>query len=170
MAASGDNGAAAGPIYPATSPNVLAVGGSTLNLTSTNGYASESAWSGSGGGASAFEGEPSYQSNQPSIPSTSQGNVEVYNELTGTYSYDFAHTTPDVAYNANPSTGYAVYDSVASTDYGFKGGWMEAGGTRPRGAGYAVVGPRVLGRSAAQAAKAGSLWTPTRCKIPFTTP
>ncbi len=130
VAASGDNGAYNGPIYPATSPYVLAVGGTTLSTTSTSSggavYGSESAWSGSGGGAAAYEGEPSYQSNQASINNT-YGFPNVYNPSTGAYSY--SRMTPDVAYNADPNTGYAVYDSTPSPAYGLSGGWTEVGGT-----------------------------------------
>src|SRR5262249_47969164 len=34
--------------------------------------------------------------------------------------------TPDVSYDANPNTGFAVYDSVGS------GGWGQVGGTHAR--------------------------------------
>jgi subtilase family serine protease len=132
VAASGDSGA--GPIYPATSPNVLAVGGTTLSTTTSSSgattYKSESAWSGSGGGVSGFEGEPSYQHNQSSINKAfGYPNVEVYNPVTGTYSYYYSRMTPDVAYNADPSSGFAIYDSIASPDYGTVAGWNEVGGT-----------------------------------------
>src|SRR5262249_28286556 len=59
VAAAGDNGAWGGAEWPASSPNVLSVGGSTLTLSSTGTYLGETAWSsyspwqyGSGGGAS----------------------------------------------------------------------------------------------------------------------
>jgi hypothetical protein len=52
IAASGDNGV---PNYPSTSPNVLAVGGTTLNVDSNGNWLSETAWSGSGGGQSPYE-------------------------------------------------------------------------------------------------------------------
>ena len=48
--------------YPSSSPDVLSVGGSTLRLTSSGTYSSESVWSDGGGGASRYEGLPSYQS------------------------------------------------------------------------------------------------------------
>ena len=59
IASSGDSGA---PIsYPAASPNVLSVGGTTLNVNSSGSILSESAWSGSGGSAPAVasRAEPS---------------------------------------------------------------------------------------------------------------
>ncbi len=101
FAASGDNGS--GVIWPAASPNVVAVGGTTLSLDS-NGIASEVAWSGSGGGVSAYESQPTYQSGW---------------QATG------KRTVPDVSYNANPSTGFPVYIS----NYNGSTGWITVGGT-----------------------------------------
>jgi subtilase family serine protease len=97
VAASGDSGA--GTIWPAVSPNVLSVGG-TMLLTGPGGtYGGEVGWSGSGGGVSLFESEPGYQLG---VQTTGQ------------------RTTPDVAYNAAPQTGYAVYEG---------GNWQAVGGT-----------------------------------------
>ncbi|HTU89281.1 MAG TPA: S53 family peptidase, partial [Gemmataceae bacterium] len=95
IASSGDSGAP--PSYPAVSPNVLAVGGTTLNLSSSGTYESESAWAGSGGGISAYEPLPSYQ------PGTYSNGTS-----TGTST---TRMNPDVSYDANPSTGFPVYDS-----------------------------------------------------------
>lgn len=103
-AASGDGGH--NIWYPAVSPNVIGVGGTTLSVNAAGKYLSESAWSGSGGGISTVETEPSYQLNLP-IPNNP-------NKFRG---------APDVSYNANPNTGFAVYDS-----YGY-GGWLIIGGT-----------------------------------------
>src|SRR4029077_9029617 len=47
-AASGDTGT--GVAYPAASPYVVGVGGTTLHLDGNGNYQSETAWSGSGGG------------------------------------------------------------------------------------------------------------------------
>ena len=58
LAATGDDGWPG--IYPAYSPNVVAVGGTTLTLSGNN-YASETGWSDSGGGQSSYESRPSYQ-------------------------------------------------------------------------------------------------------------
>ncbi len=105
-ASSGDGGH--GIIYPSASPFVVSVGGTTLNLDGSGNVASETAWSGSGGGISSFEPEPSYQTGYP-IPSTGgkRGN-------------------PDVSYDADPNTGVAVFDSLG--DQGFKN-WIQIGGT-----------------------------------------
>jgi len=106
VAASGDSGAPAA--WPAASPNVLSVGGTALTLGPGNVWSSEVGWSGSGGGPSAYESQPPYQ--QGVVTQTSS-----------------ARATPDVAYDASPSTGVAVYDSIKyeGTTYG----WLEVGGT-----------------------------------------
>jgi subtilase family serine protease len=117
FAASGDSGA--GTIWPAVSPNVVAVGGTTLKLTASNTISSETGWGngifssyfgGSGGGFSVYEKLPTYQAG---ITTVSNGF-----KLT-----DFgARLSPDVAYVANPNTGVSVLDT---TD----GGWFTVGGT-----------------------------------------
>ncbi|MHB1424214.1 MAG: S53 family peptidase [Gemmataceae bacterium] len=105
VASSGDHGTIS---YPASSPNVLAVGGTSLSLNNAGAYASETVWNNnngwsSGGGVSAYEGEPSYQR---SVQNTGM------------------RTSPDVAYNADPNTGVWVYDS-----YDTSSPWQEIGGT-----------------------------------------
>ena len=107
LAASGDNGT--GVAYPASSPDVVGVGGTSLALDANGSYLSEAAWSGSGGGLSSREVEPLFQSAFaiPNDPRSYRG-------------------TPDVSYNANPGTGFAVYDSVALSG---ASGWFCIGGT-----------------------------------------
>jgi subtilase family serine protease len=56
FAASGDSGGKT--IWPGVSPNVVSAGGTTINRDSSGHYVSESAWSGSGGGASQYEVDP----------------------------------------------------------------------------------------------------------------
>jgi len=107
LAAAGDSGT--GVSYPAASPDVVAVGGTSLSLDANGNYLAETAWSGSGGGLSTIEHEPSFQA-QFGIPNDTQGRRGV----------------PDVSYNANPGTGYAIYDSVAINGYA---GWFQVGGT-----------------------------------------
>jgi len=103
VASSGDSGTT---LFPSASPNVLSVGGTTLNVTKPLGtYVSETGWSGSGTGSSPYETATSSQS-----------------AVTGLS----ARTTPDVAFDANPSTGVSVYDSVP---YGRQSGWFTVGGT-----------------------------------------
>jgi subtilase family serine protease len=128
-ASSGDDGHGVG--YPAASPNVVAVGGTTLNLNSGGTWLSETAWSGSGGGESAYESEPSYQA---SAQSSGKRGV------------------PDVAWDANPSTGVAIYSK-----YGF-GGWVEVGGTSVSSPSWA--GLFAIANSSRVAASKGQLTLP----------
>ncbi len=105
VASSGDSGAPAS--YPATSPNVLTVGGTSLYLNPDNSYRSESGWNGSGGGISAYESQPAYQNGNVTGSSTKRVN-------------------PDVAYDADPGTGFPVYDSYNN---GTAAPWGQWGGT-----------------------------------------
>jgi subtilase family serine protease len=102
-ASSGDNGT--GAQYPASSPYVTSVGGTTLHVQNDGRYISETAWSGSGGGLSAYEKVPSYQTG---VNKSKQRGV------------------PDVAMVADPNTGVNVYDS-----FGYNGqkGFFIVGGT-----------------------------------------
>jgi subtilase family serine protease len=103
LASAGDT--AAQVEYPAASPYVLAVGGTSLTLTTSNAYSSETAWSSSGGGVSSFEAQPGYQTN-----------YGIHNSGRGTV---------DVSFDADPNTGVYVYDSF----YFGGGGWFQVGGT-----------------------------------------
>ena len=108
VASSGDSGT--GAEYPAASPYVVAVGGTTLQVNDSAGtYGGETAWSGSGGGLSSYESEPGYQSGYP-IPNDPNGKRGL----------------PDVSYNADPNTGVSVYDTVT---YQGQAGWFQVGGT-----------------------------------------
>ncbi|HET6325081.1 MAG TPA: S53 family peptidase [Planctomycetaceae bacterium] len=102
LASTGDSGAPSG--YPALSPNVVAVGGTTLSIDSSGNYLGESAWSGSGGGISALESQPSYQVGNVNGTSTTR------------------RTVPDVSMDADPNSGVYVLDT-------FSGGWFQVGGT-----------------------------------------
>ena len=103
VASSGDSGAPG--LWPAASPNVLAVGGTTLSVTGNGTYQGESGWSGSGGGYSSYESEPGFQRSA---------------QTSG------VRTIPDVAFDANPYTGFSVYDTLA---VGGRSGWFQVGGT-----------------------------------------
>ncbi len=122
FASSGDQGTGAN--WPAASPNVIGVGGTSLELFKNGSLISESAWSGSGGGVSAYEPEPSYQ-HAYSIPKAG-GHRAI----------------PDVAYNADPQSGYSVYKSSGSS----KNGWYVVGGTSAGAPQWAAI--YALGRSA----------------------
>lgn len=58
FAAAGDTASAV--MWPAASPNVVGVGGTTLTFSGGS-FVSETAWNGGGGGLSRYESEPSYQ-------------------------------------------------------------------------------------------------------------
>ena len=61
VTASGDNGSKYGADWPASSPNVVGVGGTTLWVDAAGNSLLQTAWSGSGGGYSVLEREPGYQ-------------------------------------------------------------------------------------------------------------
>ena len=100
-----------GVIYPATSPNVVAVGGTRLSTASNSRGWTESVWNtstgseGTGSGCSTIEPQPSWQ--------TALG-------LSGCS----RRIDNDVAADADPATGVAVYDTSNGN-----GGWNEVGGT-----------------------------------------
>ncbi len=101
-AATGDNGYGVG--FPAASRYVTAVGGTTLRLSSTGSYSSESAWSDGGSGCSSYIAKPTWQTD------------------TGCST----RTEADVSADADPATGAAIYDSVP---YSGQSGWFQVGGT-----------------------------------------
>jgi len=105
VAASGDGGH--GAVYPAASPYVVGVGGTSLTIGPNGGWKNEVAWFGSGGGASAFEAEPAYQS---AVQSTGKRGI------------------PDVAYDGDPNTGVPAYNSNPCSGGCFTG-WGQWGGT-----------------------------------------
>lgn len=108
-AATGDAAFAGGVSYPASSPYVVAVGGTSLRRASTVRGWTETAWSlsggsGAGSGCSASEARPAWQT----TPATS---------------VCARRAVADVSAVADPATGVAVYDSYGS------GGWAVYGGT-----------------------------------------
>jgi subtilase family serine protease len=111
-ASAGDSGY--GVEYPAASPYVTAVGGTSLSTDSSSRGWTESVWStsdteGTGSGCSAYESQPSWQTSLLSSLS-----------LTGCDN----RVVADVAAVADPATGVAVYDTDLSN-----GGWNVYGGT-----------------------------------------
>jgi subtilase family serine protease len=100
-----------GTSYPATSPNVVSVGGTNLTTSSNSRGWTESVWNtttgseGTGSGCSAYEPQPSWQ--------TSLGLSGCSNRIDN-----------DVAADADPATGVAVYDTSNGNT-----GWNEVGGT-----------------------------------------
>jgi subtilase family serine protease len=88
FAASGDG---PGVIWPSTSSNVVSVGGTSLSRNPTTGnFQQELAWQSGGGGPSVYEARPGYQSAISATVGNQRG-------------------TPDVAADADASTGVWVY-------------------------------------------------------------
>ncbi|HUC86970.1 MAG TPA: S53 family peptidase [Candidatus Saccharimonadales bacterium] len=102
VASAGDSGY--GVEYPAASPGVVAAGGTTLHLTAAGSRSSETAWVDGGSGCSKVESKPNWQRDSG---------------CTG-------RTVADVAADADPATGAAIYDS---TSYQSHKGWFVLGGT-----------------------------------------
>ncbi len=103
LAAAGDSGSPAE--YPAASPDVVGVGGTTVSIYGTS-YSGETGLSNGGGGVSAYEPKPAYQF--------------------GLTQSATRRETPDVSFEANHNAnGNDVYDS-------YNGGadpWYSVGGT-----------------------------------------
>jgi subtilase family serine protease len=106
------------PEYPATSPNVIGVGGTSLFLASAQGdYGYETAWGGfaipadnytagaGGGGTSTNFSTPAFQSGTASALGTTK------------------RTIPDVSLVGDPYTGVSIYDSFDGV------AWTDTGGT-----------------------------------------
>jgi hypothetical protein len=109
IASAGDTGGTS-PVYPAMSPNVLGVGGTTLpaDTLGNPSRAQESTWSLGGGGISSGEAEPAYQ--------------------LGVQSTGF-RTGPDLAYNSDQSTGVPIYDTLYANAFFPGKPWLKIGGT-----------------------------------------
>ena len=120
VAAAGDGGAQA--LWPAVSPGVLAVGGTSL-VWSGSGTRYEAAWASSGGGVSAYEPLPAWQSGVV-VPGMGAAKMR---------------TVSDVAFNANPTTGqYVALTARGATTTA----WNAYGGTSigtPQWAGLVAV-------------------------------
>ncbi|MFE9428695.1 hypothetical protein ACFYNO_37770 [Kitasatospora sp. NPDC006697] len=97
----GDSGY--GTEYPAASPLVTAVGGTTLQRSGGARGWTETAWSGAGSGCSAYEPRPGFQQ---SVATGCAGRA-----------------IADVSAVADPGTGVAVYQTYGAS------GWTEYGGT-----------------------------------------
>lgn len=100
--------------FPASSPYVTAVGGTSLTASTQGKYQSENGWSGSGGGVSQYFKEPDWQ--HDNLNSSDQAILNGYRGL------------PDVSYNADPSTAILIYLSFlgsSSAGYYFLGGTSE---------------------------------------------
>lgn len=100
-APAGNAGYTGGTFYPAASPDVIAVGGTTLTRSAAGArYWTETAWAGSGSGCSAWEAKPTWQ--------TDSGCA--------------GRMLNDAAAVADPNSSPAFYDTAS-------GGWVQGGGT-----------------------------------------
>ncbi|MBO3746255.1 putative Ig domain-containing protein [Streptosporangiaceae bacterium NEAU-GS5] len=99
---SGDD---SGVEYPAASPYVVAVGGTSVRRGTTTRFVEE-AWNGAGDGCSAYEPQPGWQI----------GIIDTHCPR---------RATSDIAAVADPATGVAVYDTFGEDDHG----WVVLGGT-----------------------------------------
>jgi hypothetical protein len=117
LAATGDAGA--GVSFPAVSTHVVAVAGTSLTY-SGNAPRSETVWSGTGAGVSAFVPAPAYQ--HLAVPG---------------FDISAHRAVADVTFNANPFTGqYLVINTSSGTN------WLSGGGTSlatPQWAGIIAV-------------------------------
>lgn len=87
--------------YPAVSPYVIAVGGTTLSTSGQTGYLSESTWNGGGGGPSYTESAPAWQ--------TSAGVLTISKTKRG---------VPDVSFDADPNSGALVLVNGSTSQIG----------------------------------------------------
>ena len=122
FASAGDSGT--GVSWPASSPNVVAVGGTYVVLSKDNNFHSETAWAGSGGGISVYESEPSFQKEYAITRANGHRAI------------------PDVSYNADPRSGFSIYRSNGKS----KKGWFVVGGTSAGAPQWAAI--KSLGLSA----------------------
>ena len=104
IASAGDTGGAV--LFPSSSDAVVSVGGTLLYRNPNGNTFARSAWISGGGGPSRYTGIPEWQRKFEGIA-----------EMSGGY-----RATPDIALDASPSPGYAVYNSA-------DGGFISVGGT-----------------------------------------
>jgi subtilase family serine protease len=103
MAAAGDWGYATS--FPASSTDVIGVGGTTLTVGTSGARNGETAWSSTGSGCSVYNAAPSWQV----IPNSPCGSMKAVSDLSA---------------DANPYSGFQIY-----TNYSGATGWWIFGGT-----------------------------------------
>ncbi len=112
------------PSWPAASQYVVAVGGTTLNASTTT-WNSATVWTSGGGSSSTFEPQPSWQNGV--APGTKRG-------------------LPDIAYDADPNSGSKIIVSGATQQYGgtslaaplFAGAWARIIAVKGSSVGFAA--------------------------------
>jgi len=116
-------GSLLGDSYPASSPYVISVGGTTLSTNSNGTYASETAWAFGGGGPSLYEPKPSWQTGV--VPGSARG-------------------VPDIAFDADPASGALFIVNGSQTSDGgtslsaplFAGTWARLESAHSNGLGF----------------------------------
>ncbi|PCC98284.1 hypothetical protein [Halopseudomonas pelagia] len=98
-------GTGAGPTFPGTSPDVVAVGSTSASLSASSVLLSETAVANSAAGMSIYQRMPSYQM----IPAVQNANTTAFRSV------------PDVAFHADSGHGAQIYVSIL-------GGWYVIGG------------------------------------------
>jgi subtilase family serine protease len=119
-------------LYPASSPFVLAVGGSSLDASSAGAFQSETVWNdengATGGGVSQYFGQPFYQYLLPAVQRQLAGHRGI----------------PDVVFNADPVFTYiGFYPDAADNGFYFNGGTSES---TPAWAGIISIANQLAGR------------------------
>jgi kumamolisin len=107
FASSGDSDAAVN--YPAAEPDGLGVGGTSLTISGSGGYGSETVWNsgggeGTGGGCDTADAPPSYQIGMTGYPGACGSTSD--------------RGDPDVAMDADPNTGLVIITAGSSAQYG----------------------------------------------------
>ena len=118
----GDGGVT--PSWPAASQYVVAVGGTTLNASTTT-WNSAAVWTSGGGSSSTFEPQPSWQNGV--APGSTRG-------------------LPDIAYDADPNSGSKIIVNGATQQYGgtslsaplFAGAWARVIAIKGSNVGFAA--------------------------------
>ncbi len=105
FASAGDS---SGTGVPSALPNVISVGGTTINRDASGNFISQTTWANTGGGLSPFVTAPAFQQPVTSVVGAMRG-------------------TPDVALVANPASGVWVYDTTPYNGDTMK--WVIVGGT-----------------------------------------
>jgi pseudomonalisin len=125
-AANGSYGTVRSDSYPASSPYVVAVGGTTLSTSGATGYLGETVWSYGGGGPSLYESQPVWQNGI--VSGTARG-------------------VPDISFDADPSSSVSIIfnGAVLATSGGtsqaaptFAGAWARIASLENNSIGFAA--------------------------------
>jgi pseudomonalisin len=133
--------------YPASSPWIISVGGTTLVTGSDGSYSQEIAWLAGGGGPSLFEAPAAFQT----------GVLPPLGTVCGAAGIACGRAVPDVAMDADPNSGANVYVGGTPTGIGgtslssplMLGVWARLESAHANGLGFA--GPRLYGAAGSPA-------------------